>query len=171
MTVGYPQEEPLYEHPMDYIPRVPPNTGPIRIDPFTITLLLILLFLLIQLLPDRKNASETPVPQPNPAEQAEEAAPVPETIPQPIDPAPVPVAPVVPDSATIVYPYDEYWVTQGPHGMSYGHMAIDLAAGKGAIVCKNRQEAIDAVHLILTQKAFGILLHWLLGLVRPSCAQ
>jgi phosphoribosylamine---glycine ligase len=33
--------------------------------------------------------------------------------------------------------------------------ADGLAAGKGAIVCKNRKEAIDAVHLILTQKAFG----------------
>lgn len=33
--------------------------------------------------------------------------------------------------------------------------ADGLAAGKGAIVCKDRAEAIDAVNLILTQKAFG----------------
>lgn len=33
--------------------------------------------------------------------------------------------------------------------------ADGLAAGKGAIVCANRQEAIDAVKLILVQRAFG----------------
>ncbi len=33
--------------------------------------------------------------------------------------------------------------------------ADGLAAGKGAIVCANREEAIDAVNLILTQRAFG----------------
>lgn len=33
--------------------------------------------------------------------------------------------------------------------------ADGLAAGKGAIVCKDRDEAIDAVNLILTQRAFG----------------
>jgi murein DD-endopeptidase MepM/ murein hydrolase activator NlpD len=31
-------------------------------------------------------------------------------------------------------PYDEYTLTQGVHGASYGHMAIDLSAGKGAII-------------------------------------
>jgi len=43
-------------------------------------------------------------------------------------PAPVPVV----DLMAVAYPYDNYWITQGPHGFSYGHMAIDLAAGKGA---------------------------------------
>ncbi len=28
-------------------------------------------------------------------------------------------------------PYTTYVLTQGPHGMSYGHYAIDIAAGKG----------------------------------------
>lgn len=31
-------------------------------------------------------------------------------------------------------PYDEYTLTQGPHGVSYGHLAIDLSAGKGSII-------------------------------------
>ena len=31
-------------------------------------------------------------------------------------------------------PYAEYTLTQGLHGFSYGHMAIDLSAGKGAII-------------------------------------
>jgi len=33
-----------------------------------------------------------------------------------------------------VSPYDAYTLTQGPHGYSYGHMAIDIAAGKGASI-------------------------------------
>jgi murein DD-endopeptidase MepM/ murein hydrolase activator NlpD len=38
------------------------------------------------------------------------------------------------DPDAVAAPYKEYVVTQGPHGYSYGHMAIDLAAGKGAAV-------------------------------------
>ena len=33
--------------------------------------------------------------------------------------------------ALIAPPYNKYVVTQGPHGASYGHLAIDLAAGRG----------------------------------------
>jgi hypothetical protein len=35
------------------------------------------------------------------------------------------------DQSAIAPPYDHYTITQGPHGFSYGHMAIDLTAGKG----------------------------------------
>jgi murein DD-endopeptidase MepM/ murein hydrolase activator NlpD len=38
------------------------------------------------------------------------------------------------DPAEFIAPYKDYKITQGPHGMSYGHFAIDLAAGKGAVV-------------------------------------
>jgi murein DD-endopeptidase MepM/ murein hydrolase activator NlpD len=38
------------------------------------------------------------------------------------------------DLERIAAPYDHYTITQGPHGASYGHMAIDLAAGKGAVI-------------------------------------
>ena len=31
-------------------------------------------------------------------------------------------------------PYENYTLTQGPHGFSYGHMAIDISAGQGAII-------------------------------------
>jgi murein DD-endopeptidase MepM/ murein hydrolase activator NlpD len=34
----------------------------------------------------------------------------------------------------IAYPYDEYFLTQGIHGESYGHYAIDIAAGNGSII-------------------------------------
>lgn len=36
------------------------------------------------------------------------------------------------DDSIIASPYAEYILTQGPHGFSYGHMAIDIVAGKGA---------------------------------------
>ncbi len=38
------------------------------------------------------------------------------------------------DDSTIVAPYDQYTLTQGPHGFSYGHMAIDITAGKRAVI-------------------------------------
>jgi murein DD-endopeptidase MepM/ murein hydrolase activator NlpD len=38
------------------------------------------------------------------------------------------------DPDALAWPYENYVVTQGPHGMSYGHMAIDLSAGKGATI-------------------------------------
>ena len=31
-------------------------------------------------------------------------------------------------------PYDEYFLTQGLHGESYGHLAVDIAAGNGAVI-------------------------------------
>jgi hypothetical protein len=38
------------------------------------------------------------------------------------------------DPAEFIAPYKDYKITQGPHGMSYGHFAIDIAAGKGAVI-------------------------------------
>ena len=42
-------------------------------------------------------------------------------------------APIVADQTLISAPYDQYTLTQGPHGYSYGHMAVDIVAGKGAV--------------------------------------
>jgi murein DD-endopeptidase MepM/ murein hydrolase activator NlpD len=44
------------------------------------------------------------------------------------------IAHAVLDVETIIPPYESYTLTQGPHGYSYGHMAIDLTAGNGAVV-------------------------------------
>ena len=41
---------------------------------------------------------------------------------------------VLMDETLISAPYDQYTLTQGPHGFSYGHMAIDIVAGKGAVI-------------------------------------
>ena len=36
------------------------------------------------------------------------------------------------DNDAFASPYETYTLTQGLHGQSYGHLAIDIAAGKGA---------------------------------------
>lgn len=38
------------------------------------------------------------------------------------------------DSSAFAAPYDSYVITQGLHGYSYGHAAIDLTGGKGAVI-------------------------------------
>jgi murein DD-endopeptidase MepM/ murein hydrolase activator NlpD len=38
------------------------------------------------------------------------------------------------DADTIAAPYDHFIVSQGLHGADYGHMAIDISAGKGAMI-------------------------------------
>jgi len=38
------------------------------------------------------------------------------------------------DPNAFTAPYDSYVVTQGLHGFSYGHAAIDLTGGKGAVI-------------------------------------
>jgi hypothetical protein len=48
--------------------------------------------------------------------------------------SPQPSLPVVTGPASIIAPYDQYILTQGIHGLSYGHMAIDIAAGKGVTI-------------------------------------
>lgn len=36
------------------------------------------------------------------------------------------------DFSALGSPYEDYRITQGPHGFSYGHSAIDISAGEGA---------------------------------------
>jgi murein DD-endopeptidase MepM/ murein hydrolase activator NlpD len=49
--------------------------------------------------------------------------------------APVPAATMIkPDPSAFAAPYDRYVVTQGLHGYSYGHAAIDLSGGKGSVI-------------------------------------
>jgi murein DD-endopeptidase MepM/ murein hydrolase activator NlpD len=38
------------------------------------------------------------------------------------------------DTSAIVSPYDFCYLTQSIHGATYGHMAIDISAGKGAVI-------------------------------------
>lgn len=72
------------------------------------------------------------------------------------------------DPAQIVFPYKQFMLTQGPHGMDYGHMAIDLTAGKGAniispiygVVTASFVDEYGNTNLILENERFTItLLH------------
>lgn len=72
------------------------------------------------------------------------------------------------DPTAIIAPYDEYILTQGVHGMSYGHMAIDIAAGKGAsikspvtgIVSEHYFDAIGNPTLVIENDHYKVtLLH------------
>ncbi len=47
---------------------------------------------------------------------------------------PLPPSSTLVDPASFTTIYDDYILTQGPHGFSYGHMAIDIAAGNGAAI-------------------------------------
>ncbi len=38
------------------------------------------------------------------------------------------------DQNSFIAPYEDYTITQGLHGYSYGHMAIDISAGKGEVI-------------------------------------
>ncbi|MEN4012977.1 MAG: peptidoglycan DD-metalloendopeptidase family protein [Chloroflexota bacterium] len=82
--------------------------------------LVVLAFLLFNLFNDQANANAIPT------EPAEYPLLVPTAEPQP--------SPTPPDPLAIRAPYEEYILTQGPHGQSYGHYAIDLTAGKGAAI-------------------------------------
>lgn len=59
-----------------------------------------------------------------------------ETPGQPPDQASLGVTQIVEqgDPSVFVAPYRSYFITQGPHGFSYGQMAIDISGGKGAAV-------------------------------------
>jgi murein DD-endopeptidase MepM/ murein hydrolase activator NlpD len=68
-------------------------------------------------------ALSRPLSEPAPQPRRQETA-----VDEPAAPAP----PLVTAGAeAFILPYNDYILTQGPHGMSYGHYAIDLASGKG----------------------------------------
>ena len=103
-----------------------------RFNGISLVAIALIVFMAFNVLADRRSASASAATPP-PAEQA-----IPED--QPITEQ-EPAAPIAnqsqtdaPDPNDIRPPYDEYILTQGPHGQSYGHYAIDLTAGNGAPV-------------------------------------
>lgn len=70
------------------------------------------------------------------------------------------------DYAVIGQPYEDYFLTQGPHGFSYGHSAIDISAGEGAeilspiygIVLANFVDELGNPTLILENELWQITL-------------
>jgi murein DD-endopeptidase MepM/ murein hydrolase activator NlpD len=51
------------------------------------------------------------------------------------------------DEPRFIAPYDNYIITQDLHGFSYGHMAIDLSAGKGAVIKSPISGIVSEKHL------------------------
>ncbi|MCO5186054.1 MAG: M23 family metallopeptidase [Anaerolineae bacterium] len=79
-----------------------------------------------------------------------------------------PAEPLTLDATAFVAPYDNYIITQGMHGFSYGHAAIDIAAGKGATIKSSIAGTVTAKYtdgagnpvLIIENDAYRItLLH------------
>jgi murein DD-endopeptidase MepM/ murein hydrolase activator NlpD len=78
--------------------------------------------------------------------------------------------PTLTDPAAITAPYELYVVTQGVHGLSYGHMAIDIAAGKGepinspisGVVTEQYIDAVGNTTLVIENDHYAVtLLHGL----------
>lgn len=51
------------------------------------------------------------------------------------------------DPNIIAAPYSQYTLTQGLHGFDYGHMAIDIAAGKGAEILSPINGIVSALYI------------------------
>jgi murein DD-endopeptidase MepM/ murein hydrolase activator NlpD len=71
------------------------------------------------------------------------------------------------DQIAIVSPYDHAVLTQGLHGFSYGHAAIDIAAGKNAIIKSPINGEVTALYvdqygnttLIIENDVYRILMY------------
>lgn len=102
-----------------------------KIDGMVIAAFVFLIFLGTNLISDVATASALPTPsateiailttEPIPTEESVLI----QTQPQVVESASI-------DPTAFGAPYNSYVITQGPHGYSYGHMAIDLSAGEGA---------------------------------------
>ena len=154
MAVGYPPREEQISSAVWELPvsESYPEDGyqmPIRIDALSIALLVLALFLAIQLLTDRNRGANETTKANEGSIQIENGQSETTNNSETIEVSPENIAPIAPPvlPSTIIYPYDEYWVTQGPHGMSYGHMAIDLAAGKGTTIKSPIEGAITANYI------------------------
>lgn len=106
----------------------------LHINGISLVSIVILAFFGLALFSDRQSSATAadlsaalPVVQPTPGAEAQPTA--------------------VPDPAAIRYPYAEYILTQGPHGQSYGQLAIDLTAGKGALILAPISGTVSALYV------------------------
>lgn len=141
MAARIPSQEEYYYLPM--IDDLANSEWPVpgrKIDPLAIVLVGLLVFLAIQLLLDGRRA-ETEISLAANASMTGEASLSSESSGQ----ASTQLIPA--DPSLVIFPYDNYWITQGPHGMSYGHMAIDIAAGKGTVIKSPIQGVVTANYI------------------------
>jgi murein DD-endopeptidase MepM/ murein hydrolase activator NlpD len=88
-----------------------------RVDGFAVLALAFLFFLGFQIISDRATTQ--------PAMAMDEVS------LEDLEAAPLQTTDFI-DYSVIGQPYEDYYLTQGSHGFSYGHNAIDISAGKGA---------------------------------------
>jgi murein DD-endopeptidase MepM/ murein hydrolase activator NlpD len=70
------------------------------------------------------------------------------------------------DASAFVAPYANYTLTQGLHGQSYGHLAIDLAAGRGTpvlspingVVTANSTDQYGNTTLVIENDLYRVLI-------------
>ena len=125
MTTSYfPQDDDWYDGDWYYEDEQyeEPVRGPLPIDIVAVAAVLLVVLLLVATL-NRAGFSRPAVPT-APAQTQEEI----NQEPPAVQPEPKLSAP---GAESFVMPYTTYVLTQGPHGISYGHYAIDIAAGKG----------------------------------------
>lgn len=107
-----------WDQPVLPAPATPGYTPRPQPDVITLGAVLLVVLMLVGFWRDRGRAQPAAAlsirPTPSPA----------------ITPTPLPLL----DIYAVAAPYDDYWITQGPHGTSYGHYAVDLAAGQGTTI-------------------------------------
>jgi len=99
-----------------------------RVNAVSIVALVLMGLAAFSILSDRSDSPTSVVAAPITVGTQESLTPVNEPAPDIVADAPLPG----PDDIRL--PYDEYILTQGPHGFSYGDAAIDLTAGEGAAI-------------------------------------
>lgn len=99
-----------------------------RINALSIVALALIGLAAFSILSDRHNSTTSvnaaPIPLDNPIPEETTSEQAPEPVSEELGARP----------EEIRLPYDEYVLTQGPHGFSYGDAAIDLTAGEGAAI-------------------------------------
>ncbi len=91
-----------------------------------------------------------------------------QALPQETDASSISAEVAVPLDVSFTTIYDDYVITQGPHGTSYGHYAIDIAAGAGAEIYSPIHGTVSAVYtdewgnptLVIENKVYSVtMLH------------
>jgi murein DD-endopeptidase MepM/ murein hydrolase activator NlpD len=123
-------EDELYDEPYYDDPPAPRRAG-LPVDGGLLVGLAFLLILLFAFTRDALGGRAAGLPEAE-AASAGEAAPAGQAAAEAAQAAVLPGDPG--DPQAFQAPYDEYTLTQGIHGESYGQMAIDLAAGRGAAI-------------------------------------
>jgi murein DD-endopeptidase MepM/ murein hydrolase activator NlpD len=127
----------------------------LRIDGLTIVALALILFMGFNVLRDQGWVQAKPLGGANAAAlggvplamqvDAVTPTPDPEAIPAPdLQRAPVSARA---DPDVVVSPYEHFVVTQGLHGFSYGHMAVDITGGKKATILSPINGVVSALYV------------------------